>query len=236
MKNYITQTSVDGDIYPVTVTPKPIKRLHLKVTDGKISVSAPVYASKKAVDDFVKSSEKWISKRLKAQTCVRNDEVTYLGKKYPIRIETGRKGVNLTDDAFIIYEPQGDENKAKKIFYEYWKAEALKYFTAETKKAFVDFLPLGLRRFPEITVAKVKGYWGKCFKDKNKISYNVYLMQAEESYCRYVVYHELTHFLHCNHGKKFYETLEKVYPYSAADRKRGKLNQTIMWFDLPPTD
>ncbi|MCM1285553.1 MAG: M48 family metallopeptidase [Acetobacter sp.] len=70
-----------------------------------------------------------------------------------------------------------------------------------------------------VKITKAKKRFGSC-SGKNGICFSCYLMMYPAEAVDYVVVHELAHIKHHNHGKEFYELIEKYIPDY---RKREKL-------------
>ncbi|PHR56154.1 MAG: hypothetical protein COA44_08655 [Arcobacter sp.] len=56
-----------------------------------------------------------------------------------------------------------------------------------------------------------KKRWGSCNSRKN-ISLNPYMMKLSYEMIDYIIVHELSHLVHLNHSKKFYEIIERYLP------------------------
>ena len=65
---------------------------------------------------------------------------------------------------------------------------------------------------PIIIVRKMKARLGSADKSKNSIVLNYDLIKAPKYCIDYVILHELTHFIHKNHNKEFYEFLTVIMP------------------------
>ena len=57
----------------------------------------------------------------------------------------------------------------------------------------------------------MKRQWGNCSR-KAEIKFNLNLIQYPEDCIDYVIYHEMSHLLHFNHSKAFYNVLETLCP------------------------
>ena len=62
-----------------------------------------------------------------------------------------------------------------------------------------------------IKITSARTRFGSC-SPKNSLCFSFYLMQYEKSAIDYVIIHELAHTVHHNHGKKFWELVEKLMP------------------------
>lgn len=211
---------------PVEIAFKKIKRINLRVTDGKVKVSAPYSTRLEAVENFVLKNLNWIDKQL-SRVSLREDEAYYLGKLYKVNVIDGAEGVKITEEEIVVSVPQGDFETAKRFFQIWWKGRADIYFKTKTEEIFSDCAAtLGLKKYPKIIVTKVRGYWGNCCPSKNVIRLNCCLLQADEEAIRYVIYHELTHLKHLRHDKNFYLALNDVFPQASEAKRRLKAYRT----------
>lgn len=71
---------------------------------------------------------------------------------------------------------------------------------------------------------QLKGRWGSC-DSRGHIVLNVYLMQLPDELIDYVIYHELAHTRHMNHGEGFWQELTGHLPSARELRKRIKQYQ-----------
>jgi len=75
-----------------------------------------------------------------------------------------------------------------------------------------------------IKIGKAKSYWG-CCTDKNNIIFSYRLFCLEEEMINYVIVHELAHIKEHNHGKVFWEKVERVIPdYKRIREELSQLN------------
>jgi predicted metal-dependent hydrolase len=65
--------------------------------------------------------------------------------------------------------------------------------------------------YTSVTIKQLKRRWGSCTSKKD-ITFNLYLMNLAETYIDYVILHELCHTKEMNHGDKFWQLMEHVYP------------------------
>lgn len=80
-------------------------------------------------------------------------------------------------------------------------------------------------RVSRIKLGSFKSQWGSCSKTSN-LSFHYKLSLLPEHLCRYVVAHELSHTVHFNHSKSFWEFMETVCP--GAKRHRRELQQFML--------
>ena len=73
-----------------------------------------------------------------------------------------------------------------------------------------------------ITLRDMKSRWESCSVSKGKLNFNSRLIFTTVDCLEYVIFHELCHFFHPNHGKAYYALLQAALP--DAVQRRRKLN------------
>jgi predicted metal-dependent hydrolase len=66
--------------------------------------------------------------------------------------------------------------------------------------------------YPEINFRKMKSRWGSCHSNKGKVVFNTELVHKSDAFCRYVIVHELAHFVQPNHSAQFYKVVSEIMP------------------------
>lgn len=201
---------------------KDIKNINIRITqDGSISVSAPSQIPVNKVDSFVEEKAEWIFRKMAdvekrrenmPDSSLYDGKVLYfLGKEYTLSIISGKKfSVDMTENEIIISSRYGDENlKAKYIGWLSEKAEPIfKESLNDMMKLMADY---NIEK-PEIYIRNMKSRWGSCNNQKKRIGLNVQLIKADRRCIDQVVLHELIHFIHYDHGSKFYALLGELMP------------------------
>lgn len=198
--------------------------------DKTIEVRAPKNVSDKRISSFVTSKEKWINKKIEekkeiAQIPVNHFYVVgetfyYRGKQYVLKscdesvkkssvylsgnkliIKTRVKTPEAFQNAFIRWQKE----RATEIFYELFEAcwtHFKKYYPKYEK--------------PILVLRTMKTRWGSLSQNSNlrpaKMTLNTLLVCANNNCIKQVIYHELCHLIHPNHGKGFYEIFEFFVP------------------------
>ncbi len=216
----------------VTVTRKRVKRINLRIKkDGKIVVSAPVFALKKEIVEFVKSNVPWIVRHLtkrqnyltkeEEMTLIHNGKVRFFGNDYTVVFQEGETKVSIIG-AFFVVSAMKDHQR---VLDRWWRKEARKIFQQEIDELYEKiFLPLGVKR-PDMTVKRMTSRWGSCNHVKGHINMNENLLRADRECIEYVVLHELTHLVYPDHSERFYAFIARYMPdYKRRIKKLKEVN------------
>ena len=137
----------------------------------------------------------------------------FLGKEYYLTVKLGNfNGVNLINNEkkpsiiLTVNENILENIDEKKKIMEKW------YFE-NAKKLFPQFMEKWLKILDEhvekVSIKPMKTRWGSCNYVKKYITLNTELIKRTPFEIEYVVLHELTHLKYPNHGKGFYNYVER---------------------------
>ncbi|MBQ7667854.1 MAG: M48 family metallopeptidase [Clostridia bacterium] len=73
----------------------------------------------------------------------------------------------------------------------------------------------------KVVIGNAKSYWGYCDR-QNNLNFSCRLMLASDSTIDYVVVHELSHIIHHNHSKAFWNEVSKIIPDYKENKKELK--------------
>ena len=76
-------------------------------------------------------------------------------------------------------------------------------------------------KYGRVFIKNQKTLWGSC-SYRNNINLNLNLVALNDEFIDYVLLHELTHTVHKNHQKAFYDLLKKNMPNALDVQKRLK--------------
>ena len=207
---------INEKVYKVIIEKKNNKNLYIRVTDDlDIKVTAPFYYTKgmikKILDNNTKSIARMINKAAKRNNTKLNEENKLLGKSIDVIYKDVKKpifdGLNLTI-------------KNDKMKYKWYIDIASILFQKkldEIYNSFKENIP-----YPKLKIRTMKTRWGVCNRRDNSVTLNLELIKKDVKYLEYVIVHELSHFVHFNHSKKFWLTVEKYYPDYKIIRKNLK--------------
>lgn len=195
---------VGGVKYDVEVVKKRNKNTYVKVKDDlTIYVTTNYLATKSYIknlldneNEFLKKSIERVKKRQKMDA-----EFYYLGKKYDI-ILVPFDNIEIDDNRIYV--------KSMNYLEKWLKKETLKIFKERIKynyDLFEENIP-----FPKLKIRSMKTRWGVCNSRDNSITLNSKLIRYSIREIDYVVIHELSHFVHFDHSREFWNTVSRYMP------------------------
>ena len=213
---------------------KKVKNINLRIKPNmEIYISVPMNLHRDYIENFIRSKEEWRKSVLKKVEDVKekqkgfeykNGEIyKFLGKEYNLIVRTGNfNGVSLKNDAksnvmiLTVNENIFENIDEKKKVMEKW------YFE-NAKKLFLKFMEKWLEILDEhvekVAIKPMKTRWGSCNYVKKYINLNTELIKRTPFEIEYVILHELTHLKYPNHGKGFYNYIERYMPnYKVAEK------------------
>ena len=212
-----------GREIPYTIVYKRIKNINLHLReDGSISVSAPhgtpVHSIEEMVLAFAEKRLAFIEARAAAwakrdRPIASGDRILLFGKLYTIRLEVGRisRLLKTETELIVTLPPNSAHTEYERCVYDYVyrlaKATIYDILIKMYHRHFRSSFSIQTVEFLE-----TNAYWGKCWHLRGTLEFNVRLIHASLSAIEAIVMHELVHFLHPNHSKAFYQTVESYMP------------------------
>ena len=197
---------------------KPIKSLHLRIKppDGEIVLSSPMRLSRTDALRFLSSQMQWIRERrprclveIKRPSLSDGEEVPFFGDFLPITHRPSRRGYAAREgEHIVLYLRENTERNRVLALTALYRAElsarAAAIFALLGEKTGLHVLSVNYR--------KMKTKWGVCHPATGHICLNLYLALYHPDFLEYVILHELAHLRHPNHGKEFYQLIERYMP------------------------
>ena len=203
---------------------KKVKNINLRIKPNmEVYISVPMNLHPDYIENFIRSKEGWIKSVLKKVEYVKKKQKDFeyktgeihkfLGKEYNLTVKTGNfNSVNLVNNEkkpniiLTVNENILENIDEKKKIMEKW------YFE-NAKKLFPQFMEKWLKILDEhvekVAIKPMKTRWGSCNYVKKYITLNTELIKRTPFEIEYVVLHELTHLKYPNHGKGFYNYVER---------------------------
>ncbi len=150
----------------------------------------------------------------------------YLGKKIFYELNNDLILFNINDETFQLKKTKSA--KPSKIIWNFLNEKLLLILDKLIIKNIPSIYPK-LKKY-ELKVLNKKSAWGTNYVNKALITFSKYLILFNINIIEYVVIHELVHFLHQNHSKKFWE---KINLFCLNYKEKIKaLNEHIFDFNL----
>ena len=197
---------------------KKVKNINLRIKPNmEIYISVPMNLHRDYIENFIRSKEGWIKSVLKKVEDVKEKQKgfeyktgeihKFLGKEYNLTVKTGSfNGVNLVNNE---KNPNIILTVNKNILEN----------TDEKKKIMEKWLKILDEHVEKVAIKPMKTRWGSCNYVKKYINLNTELIKRTPFEIEYVVLHELTHLKYPNHGKGFYNYVERYMPnYKIAEK------------------
>ena len=213
---------------------KKVKNINLRIKpDLEVYISVPMNLHRDYIENFIRSKEEWIKSVLKKVENVKekqkdfeykNGEIhKFLGKEYNLTVKTGnfnavslKNNIRPNEIILTVNENIFENIDEKKKIMEKW------YFE-NAKKLFLQFMEKWLEILDEnvekVAIKPMKTRWGSCNYVKRYINLNTELIKKTPFEIEYVILHELTHLKYPNHGRGFYNYIERYMPnYKVAEK------------------
>ena len=204
---------------------KKVKNINLRIKPNlEVYISVPMNLHRDYIENFIRSKEEWIKSVLKKVENVKEKQKDFeyktgeihkfLGKEYNLIVKTGnfnavslKNNIRPNEIILTINENIFENIDEKKKIMEKW------YFE-NAKKLFLQFMNV-----KKVAIKPMKTRWGSCNYVKRYINLNTELIKRTPFEIEYVILHELTHLKYPNHGRGFYNYIERYMPnYKVAEK------------------
>lgn len=200
--------------YNINIIRKNNKNLYIRVSDNlEVNVTCPFYYTNKMIEKIIEENSKSINKMF--DNVIRKNNVknkdSILGK--PIKIIYDDISKPKENGMFLIVKDEDMLNR-------WYKRKALvifKQYLDEAYYVFEENIP-----YPKLKIRTMKTRWGVCNRRDNSVTLNLELIKKDQECLNYVIVHELSHFVHFDHSKEFWKTVEKYCPDYKRVRKELK--------------
>ena len=203
---------LDNEDYEVEIVKKGNKNTYVRVKeDLTIQVTTNHFASKHDIKNLLDRNQDFLRKTLSKRkiNSDKDNEFYFLGKQFDIVVVPVLKGIEV--DGNKIYLPN------KELLDKWLKKQTLKIFEERLQynyNLFSENIP-----FPNLRIRSMKTRWGVCNRKNIVVTINSKLIRESIDKIDYVIIHELSHLVHFNHSKAFWEVVEKYCPKYKKIRK-----------------
>jgi predicted metal-dependent hydrolase len=203
---------------------KGTSSVKIRISGSEVKVSLPTWMPYKAAVLYVGQKADWINAHRKQSVSISNG--SKIGNRTVfIRAASGsRFSSSITDTTLIARIPASasieDADIQKKLFALAQKAlqtDGEEYIiprvrTLASQHSFV---------VGKIEIKNLKSRWGHCSSQKD-LAFSLFLAQLPQNCIDYVIYHELAHTVHMNHGTDFWNLVQSLCPNYKLIRKQMK--------------
>ena len=197
--------------HSIQIIRKKVKNANLKVKPNlEVILTIPHHYPQHIIDLIIEKRHDWITKKLEyfqknkptaPKELISGENIKFLGKEYYLKVIQDNYNQVTIDNNFVLLTVQN-------TIESWYKQKAnLIFLKLIEKYSLIVNLPVN-----RITIRKMKTRWGSCNPYKGYINLNLELIKKPIYAIEYVVLHELTHLIHYNHDKNFYNYIAKHMP------------------------
>ena len=200
--------------YEVIITRKNNKNTYIRVKeDMKIYVSTSRFVTKLGIKSLLDNNQDALIKMIEDQTKKnkKKEFFNYLGENYEVFIDEVDE-IKFLDDAIFVPSEEYLNKWLKKQIKQLFQ-ERLDY----NYNRYEERIP-----YPKLKIRSMTTRWGVCNIRDNSVTLNSKLIEYDIEKLDYVIIHELSHFIHFNHSKAFWNQVEKYTPKYKQIRKELK--------------
>jgi len=201
---------------------KRARRLTIRVrTANDVKVTIPSVISFRQAEAFVVQKTPWI-KKTQETLKERSGKLTVFHELsefstlhhtlYIERIEGDKVIRKIGKGKILVSVPFTQEitsravqDKIRGAILEAWRKEA----KAQLPQRISELAEQNGFKFRSLSIKNMKTRWGSC-TGNNGINLNLHLVRLPSHLCDYIILHELVHTIHKNHGRYFWESLDKL--------------------------
>ena len=210
--------SFNNEDYNIIVEKKiSTKNIYIRVKeDLNIYVTCNTFTSNKEIINLIKNNEKRLIKMIerRKKTKEKEESFYYLGKKYDL-VYLNKPGITFGEEKVFVNNDFDLNKWYLKMANIIFKEELDKMY-----KTFIYDIP-----YPSLTIRKMKTRWGVCNTKTHRVTLNLELIKKDIIYLDYVIVHELSHLLHPNHSKEFWQCVEDNFKDYKEIRKELKTDE-----------
>jgi len=203
---------LDDEDYEVEILKKGNKNTYVRVKeDLTIQVTTNHFATKHDIKNLLDRNQDFLRKTLGKREIEKqkDDDFYFLGKKFDIVVVPILKNIEL--DGNKLYVPD------KSLLDKWLKKQTLTIFEERLKynyDLFEENIP-----YPHLRIRSMKTRWGVCNRKNLIVTINSKLIKETMDKIDYVIIHELSHLVHFNHSRDFWEVVDKYCPKYKRIRK-----------------
>lgn len=199
---------IENTLYNVIIKRKNNKNTYIRVDENKnIIVTTNYLVTTNKIKQILDNNINFLKKNLAKE---KKEGFYLMGKKYDIIIDEKIKNIEIDEITIKVKDEKKLNNWYKKEISRIFKEHLDFYYNK-----FEESIP-----YPTLKIRAMKTRWGVCNRKIKSVTLNLNLVKYDSTCLDYVIVHELSHFVHFNHSKAFWNTVEKYYPsYKEIEKK-----------------
>ncbi len=222
---------------PIEICFQNRKTVSIQIKEkGHVLVKAPFGIKKTVLEEIIKKKEPWIIKNRdyiikeekKKGKIEEGADLYYRGETYKLHLAHGKEKKAALDPIghtiLLTFQPEKEE-EAKKILLSWYRKEAERIILERLAYYEAFFI----KKPKKVLVKEQKKRWGTCTGD-NKLYFNWRIVMVPPALLDYIVVHELCHMEEKNHGKAFWDSVERILPDYR--ERRNQLRKEGIHYDL----
>lgn len=193
---------LDNVVYNVIIQRKNNKNLYIRVKeDMKIYVTCNYFTTKLEIKRILNENKDALRKMVKKVNKINDDnsKFFYLGNFYDIIIDENVDRVIIKDNIII--------TKNQKMLDKWYNDEIVRIFDERYVYVFNHFNEN--IKSPILKIRTMKTRYGVYNRRNHMITLNSKLIEFDIEKIDYVIVHELSHIIHFNHSKSFWNLVSK---------------------------
>lgn len=208
---------LDGRLVEYRISRKRRRTIAITVDANGLAVSAPASAPWRDIESFLASKARWITTRLEQWRDVPRpvrlfgvDGETFCVAGEALRLEVRRgAGAVRREPGALVLELRNPLDGAAVCgaLVAWLKRTALEAFAPRAG----HFAARLGRSAPPLALSSARSQWGNCDR-KGRIRIAWRLVHLAPRLADYVIAHEVAHLVELNHSRRFWATLESLYP------------------------
>ena len=206
---------LDDIEYNVIINKKNNKNLYIRVKeDMNIYVSCNYFTTKSMIEKVLNTNKDSLRKMINSikSKKEKSNKFFYLGSSYDIMYKEDAKKTIIEDDKII--------TKNEKTLNKWLKEETIRIFDERYVYIFNHFKEN--IKSPILKIRDMKTRWGVYNRMNHTITLNSKLIEFDIEKIDYVIIHELSHIIHFNHSKSFWNLVSKYCSNYKQIRKEMK--------------
>ena len=191
---------IDGIFYNVILQKKKIKNLYLRYKNQIIYINGPVAMREKDITKLLENNIDALRRMIRRD--IKKQESLFLGQPVDIVAISNLEYPECVNGKLFVKDREKVDDAYKILAFPIFK-ERLDYIY----KLFSESIP-----YPTLKIRKMTSRWGVCNRKNTTVTLNLELIKWDTLYIDYVIIHELSHFVHFDHSRFFWQTVSKYCP------------------------